>query len=150
MPAKSVVEPLPRELSAPMIQRTLLLCLGSNHDQRENMGRARRMLVEVLPSLRFTQELWTKPVGVSSSHYLNCLAYGETDRNFDDVHAMTKEIERALGRTREGGQAPRVSIDIDIMQYGSEKHHLSDWDLDHMKALLAEYRLGKAPTEDLP
>lgn len=116
----------------------LILCLGSNFEQEKNIQQAQKMLRLELPNLCFTHNLWTEPIGVITPNYLNCLAYGTISITYWDILKLTKRIEKRLGRSQKAASSTKITIDIDILQYGNDKFHLSDWERNYVKELLVE------------
>lgn len=118
-------------------EQSILLCLGTNYLQPYHMDMAQRLLSSALPSLRFTRQLWTLPIGHSSHNmYLNSLAYGHTSMSYADLYHLTKDIERQLGRTHDDTHT--VTIDIDIMLYSGQRYHQADWQHGYVQQLLDE------------
>lgn len=118
--------------------QNLLLCLGSNTRQQYHIDTAQRLLTEALGPMRFTPPLWTKPMGIESPQFINCLGTVETTLDYDQILRLTKDIERKMGRTH--GQTPShtVLIDIDIMRLGDKIYHAADWERDFVKVLLKD------------
>ena len=133
----------------------VILCLASNSNQQQNMEAARKLLSDVLTDLRFTTEHWTEPVTsqgdrhvVRSSQqatsqsacphvrYLNQLAKGLTTLEPDELNRQLKDIEQQLGRKHD--KSGIVTIDIDLLEYDSERYHLRDWERDYVKNRLPE------------
>ena len=133
----------------------VILCLASNSNQQQNIQAARKLLSDVLTDLRYTTEHWTEPVtsqgdrhAVRSSQqatsqsacphvrYLNQLATGFTTLEPDELNRQLKDIELQLGRKHD--KSGIVTIDIDLLEYDSERYHLRDWERDYVKNLLPE------------
>ena len=79
----------------------VLLCLGSNRDALRHINAAQNMLRRTLGDIRFSQSLWTKPIGTAtpSPLYLNCLAQADTNLGYPALHQMLKDMERTIGST---------------------------------------------------
>ena len=115
----------------------VLLCLSSNTNQQQNMEAARRLLGQLLGNLLFTTEHWTEPVNtLRPDKYLNQLAKGTTTIDADELNLRLKDIERRLERKHD--KSGIVTIDIDLLEYDSERYHQRDWERDYVKDLLPE------------
>lgn len=97
------------------------------------------MLRDVLgDSLRFTESLWTEPVGITSDNFLNCLGTVETTLSQDELTAMLKQTERSCGDTPELRRRNMIGMDIDLLLYGGVKLHPSDWQRGYVRTLAAD------------
>jgi 2-amino-4-hydroxy-6-hydroxymethyldihydropteridine diphosphokinase len=98
--------------------------LGSNLGDRDrNLGRA----LELIDSLRHTRLLRvsdvreTDPVGYEQQpRFLNAAALVETTASPRELLDALLEIERRLGRTRDGVRYGPRTIDLDLLLYGDE------------------------------
>ena len=98
--------------------------LGANLGDRETtIGRALELLdagadikVVAVSTLRETD-----PVGVTDQpRFVNGVAVLETDLPPRDVLGRLLDVERVLGRTRDGPRWGPRTIDLDLLLYGSE------------------------------
>ena len=103
-------------------QNKIILSLGSNYHKEENMKRAVVLLQACFASLRFSEAIYTEPIGCPQSKetFLNQVAIGNTTHNFEEVHVALKEFEKQLGRKAEDKQMGRIPIDIDLLQWNEE------------------------------
>jgi 2-amino-4-hydroxy-6-hydroxymethyldihydropteridine diphosphokinase len=62
---------------------------------------------------------------------MNRLVCGTTDLSEEALQQLLKEIECATGRTKE-----RVTIDLDLMQYDSQRHHEKDWQRPYIQNII--------------
>ncbi len=113
-----------------------IVALGSNTRQEENIGKAKLMVASLLEDCRFTQELWTQPIGIDSDRFLNALATGYTTLAQEELQVRLKQIERKLGNTKEQRQEGVVCIDIDLLQYGTAKLKKGDWKRPYIQELV--------------
>jgi 2-amino-4-hydroxy-6-hydroxymethyldihydropteridine diphosphokinase len=94
------------------------LGFGANlGDRQANIERA---LVRVEDQVRISRRsdlVETEPVRAEGPDYLNCVAEGETELAPIELLDFTQEIEREMGRSAKGTNAPRP-IDIDILFFG--------------------------------
>ena len=96
--------------------------LGSNLDDRE------RMLWSALHMLAFSPEVdvvavssfrETDPVGyLDQPAFLNAAAAVETELGPRELLGLLLDVERELGRTREGPRFGPRTIDLDLLLYG--------------------------------
>ena len=93
--------------------------LGSNlGDREETIRRA----VELLGAARVSTLLETEPWGYADQpRFLNAVAELETDEPPRALLARLLEIERELGRTREGPRYGPRTIDLDLLLYGDDR-----------------------------
>jgi len=112
--------------------------LGSNMgDRKKNLDRAARLLVRRAGSLdSLSGKYESPPWGYKSdSPYLNCCLAIRTDREALDLMELALEIEKEMGRTREGqGYSDRI-IDVDLLLYG-------DRIMDHPQLILPHPRMS--------
>ena len=122
----------------------VLISLAANCDQKQNLNEARLRLGHVLSSFSFTPELWTEPEGALLRHdrYLNQLVAGDTALTTDELCRQLKAIEELMGRTDADRSQGIVRIDLDLLLYDSERHHLKDWERCYVKQLLPLLPVG--------
>ena len=115
----------------------VIISLASNENQEANLAKAREQLTQLMSEVHFTSAIWTEPVNTSRNEpYLNQLCKGTTAFGEGLVCEVLKETEKRLGRTcNEDGI---VTIDLDLLQYDDQRHHLRDWGRDYVKNLLNE------------
>ncbi len=92
--------------------------LGANLGDREATI---RRAAELIGATRLSTSIETEPWGYADQpRFLNAVAELETDEGPRALLERLLEVERALGRTREGPRyGPRV-IDLDLLLYGDE------------------------------
>lgn len=59
----------------------VIISLGSNTNQEENIQHAREILSHLIPDAEFTEPIWTDPIAendrpAGENQYLNCLVEG--------------------------------------------------------------------------
>ena len=98
---------------------TAFVGLGANLGDRE---RAIRGAAELLEARRLSTIRETEPWGLTDQpRFLNAVAELETDRTPRELLDRLLEVERELGRVREGPRwGPRV-IDLDLLLYGDRR-----------------------------
>ncbi len=96
------------------------------------MARARKALLATFPDATFSSVLTSPDYNAVSGPYANCIARGTTSLSESDLVTTLKSLERQLGRTH----SKDVMIDLDLLQYNDERHHLDDWSRPYIKILL--------------
>ena len=115
----------------------IIISLASNEDQEAHMAAAREQLVQLLTEARFTSAIWTEPFNCSRKEpYLNQLCQGTTAFGEGLLCEVLKETEKRLGRIH--NEDGIVAIDLDLLQYDGQRHHLRDWNRSYVKDLLNE------------
>lgn len=114
----------------------VILSFGSNVEDGEYyIVSALEMFKTVCRLLEVSEIYYTPSIHSESdteSHdYANCVVIGETRLPVSDIFNWVKDYEVASGRTVEARKAGQVTIDIDLMQYGTKKFHLKDWTRDY-------------------
>ena len=94
----------------------VIISLASNDQQKQHLEAARQHL--------------------HPAQYLNQLCEGTTTFSANLLEEVLKEIEKRLGRTK--NEDGIVAIDLDLMLYDDERHHLRDWERHYIKDLLGE------------
>ena len=115
----------------------VIISLASNHNQEVALAAAREQLTQLLTEVRFTSAIWTKPIGtIREEPYLNQLCEGTTALGDGLLGEVLKQLERRLGRTH--NEDGIVVLDLDLLEYDGERHHLRDWDRNYVKDLINE------------
>jgi 2-amino-4-hydroxy-6-hydroxymethyldihydropteridine diphosphokinase len=119
-------------------EHEVIISLASNENQEANMAKAREQLTQLLTEVYFTSAIWTEPVNCSrNTPYLNQLCRGTTAFGEGLLCEVLKEIEKRIGRTR--NEDGIVVIDLDLLQYDNQRHHLRDWGRSYVKDLISEF-----------
>ena len=71
-----------------------------------------------------------------SKNYLNQLCKGTTAFGEGLLGEVLKETEKRIGRQH--NEDGIVAIDLDLLEYDGQRHHLKDWNRDYVKNLLDE------------
>lgn len=122
----------------------VILALGSNMETDAMFLQARSLLTQLFDhKIFFTLVLMTEPIDFGKRKFRNALASASTPLSLPEVQRSLKVIERSCGRTPEGKARGEITIDIDLMLFGSQKFHLSDWDRPYIRELMKELPVGK-------
>ena len=119
-----------------------IISLAANHEAEKNLLEARLCLEQILTFTHYTDAIWTEPIGCKRQDlYLNQLVKASTKLSFYELRNQLKNIEIKLGRTMEDRQEGIVRLDLDILAYDDERHHLTDWERHYIKILLPQLSL---------
>lgn len=120
-----------------MKQHEVIISLGSNENQEENLTKAREQLTQLMTEVHFTSAIWTEPINSSRKEpYLNLLCKGTTAFSEGLLCEVLKETEKRIGRIK--NEDGIVVIDLDLLEYDGQRHHLRDWSRDYVKRLIGE------------
>lgn len=120
-----------------MKQHEVIISLGSNENQEENLTKAREQLTQLMTEVHFTSAIWTEPINSSRKEpYLNQLCKGTTAFSEGLLCEVLKETEKRIGRIK--NEDGIVVIDLDLLEYDGQWHHLRDWSRDYVKRLIGE------------
>ena len=120
-----------------MKRHEVIISLGSNENQEENLTKAREQLTQLMTEVHFTSAIWTEPINSSRKEpYLNQLCKGTTAFSEGLLCEVLKETEKRIGRIK--NEDGIVVIDLDLLEYDGQRHHLRDWSRDYVKRLIGE------------
>lgn len=120
-----------------MKEHEVIISLASNENQEVNLAKAREQLTQLLAEVHFTSAIWTEPVNTNRKEpYLNQLCKGTTAFGEGLLGEVLKETEKRTGRVH--NEDGIVAIDLDLLEYDGQRHHLRDWSRDYVKNLLNE------------
>ena len=115
----------------------VIISLASNENQETNLAKARELLTQLMTEVHFSSAIWTEPVNSSRKEpYLNQLCKGTTAFGEGLLCEVLKETEKRIGRIK--NEDGIVVIDLDLLEFDGQKHHLRDWSRDYVKNLLNE------------
>ena len=116
-----------------------ILCIGSNTEPERNMKLAVEELTRHFPGIRFSSQQMSEPMGVLRPNWFqNRAAKFESDKSYEEVRAITKEIECLAGRTSEEKYQEIIKLDIDILQAGNQRFKQHDWEQPYVQRLLRQ------------
>ncbi len=119
-------------------KQKLLIALGTNVNQKQNIQKAMDLLRKTWHDILFTNLKWTKPIGMDSDLFYNCLAYTKVDENLSQVQQILKNIEKTCGNTETDRAHQKIQMDIDILMFGTHKLHEQDWQRSYIQELIQE------------
>ncbi len=115
----------------------VLIAFGSNTIPALHIQWASQRLEQLLVNLRFSKTLWTEDIHGTGHFYMNRLAIGYTTLSVVQLQRTLKHIEAETFRTSE-----RVTIDLDLMLYGSQRYHERDWSRPYIQQLLPSLKFN--------
>ncbi|WP_311435981.1 2-amino-4-hydroxy-6-hydroxymethyldihydropteridine diphosphokinase [Hoylesella timonensis] len=119
-------------------KQKLLIALGTNVNQKQNIQKAMDLLRKTWHDILFTNLKWTKPIGMDTDLFYNCLAYAKVDEDLSQVQQILKNIEKACGNTEADRVLQKIQMDIDILMFGTHKLHEPDWQRSYIQELIQE------------
>ena len=109
----------------------VIIALGSNYLQSAHIQWASQRLSVLLTDVAMSRILWTPDIHGRGQWYMNRLVRGKTTLSPTQLIEQLKQTEQLTGRTKQ-----HVTIDLDLMQYETERYHLSDWERPYIQQLL--------------
>ena len=120
-----------------MKMHQVIISLASNENQETNLAKAREQLTQLLAEVHFTSAIWTEPIhSIRNETYLNQLCKGTTAFGEGLLCELLKETEKRIGRIK--NEDGIVAIDLDLLEYDGQRHHLRDWNRNYVRNLLEE------------
>lgn len=119
-------------------KQKLLIALGANVNQKQNIQKAMDLLRKTWHDILFTNLKWTKPIGMDTDLFYNCLAYAKVDEDLPQVQQILKNIEKTCGNTEADRVLQKIQMDIDILMFGTHKLHEHDWQRSYIQELIQE------------
>ena len=113
------------------MKHEVIIALGSNYRQAAHIRWASERLAWLLDECRLSRVLWTADIKGSGKWYMNQLVTGYTALAVDDLQQLLKKTEAETGRTKE-----TVTIDLDLLQYDSQRYHEKDWQRNYVSAII--------------
>ncbi len=122
-------------------RKRIVLVLGSNYHQKENIAKAKALLQDTFEGMVFGSYLWTDPIGMQSDKFMNLIGAGYTYVNRERTEMALKNIEHKCGRSTAQSRLGIVAVDIDLLIFDTERFHQQDWDRPYIKQLLSQVGL---------
>lgn len=117
--------------------KRVLLALGSNVDKWHHLSYAVAQLRQRWHVVWQSDILETEAVGMEVPSFCNMLVVLAVENTtYEALHAVLKEMECAMGSSREDRKRGYVVIDLDILAYQSQRYHQADWSRPYVRTLL--------------
>lgn len=98
------------------MKNKVVICIGSNFEASINIEKAKAVLERELGPISFATQTESEAVNWSKPCiFTNQVGYFESDKDFDFIKQLTKQIERDLGRNAEQRALGNMPMDIDIV-----------------------------------
>ncbi len=116
----------------------IMIAVGCNAHHEQQMERARKALADLVADVRYSEVLVTPDCTSAGggADYANMLARGTTTLTVSELQRRLKVLESELGDSHEARMRGTVMMDMDLMAYGTERHHAADWDRPYIRRLL--------------
>ena len=103
------------------------------------MSKAYEHLKYMFKNSLFGPRMWTEPIGLENSDkFLNQVMMGETICSKKSVLAALRCVEQGCGRRIRGPyRKVDVPLDLDLLLYGDEKLHESEWERDYIQSSIS-------------
>ena len=126
----------------------VILCLGSNTDCEANLKSAASLLRAYFGSIRFSEAIYTEPIGLSDSGlFLNQVAVAGTNASLEEVRRAVKAMEKRLGRMSDSKQKGKIPIDIDLLLWNGTILKPADWEKEYVQLLFQSVAYGSYDDE---
>lgn len=70
--------------------------------------------------------------------FLNSMTTGQATQPADELIKQLKALERRCGDKKSLRRQGIVTLDVDLLQYGTQRHHEDDWHRDYVQELASE------------
>lgn len=118
----------------------IIISIGSNYNQKENISFAKKKLTGMLgEQTSFTRDMWTEPVGIQSEKFINCICISSTKHTLLQLTKAFKQLERKCERSKKNDLINKIPLDIDILLYGNQRYHEKDWERQYIQELLNDF-----------
>ena len=121
-------------------QNYIIISIGSNYNQKENISFAKQKLTGMLgEQTSFTRDMWTVPVGIQSEKFINCICISTTRHTLLQLTKAFKQLEKKCERSKKNDLISKIPLDIDILLYGNQRYHEKDWERQYIQELLNDF-----------
>lgn len=121
-------------------QNYIIISIGSNYNQKENISFAKKKLTGMLgEQTSFTRDMWTEPVGIQSEKFINCICISSTKHTLLQLTKAFKQLEKKCERSKKNDLINKIPLDIDILLYGDQRYHEKDWERQYIQELLNDF-----------
>ena len=112
------------------------IMFGINTDCEANLKSAVSLLRAYFGSIRFSEAIYTEPIGLSDSGlFLNQVAVAGTNASLEEVRRAVKAMEKRLGRMSDSKQKGKIPIDIDLLLWNGTILKPADWEKEYVQLL---------------
>jgi 2-amino-4-hydroxy-6-hydroxymethyldihydropteridine diphosphokinase len=120
-----------------------VIALGSNIEPEKHVTDALRALGNAFSLLKQSQFIYTKPVGYKDQpDFLNGSVLVETPSGKKEIISTLKQIEKNLGRQRDGKKNGPRKIDLDLLLFNGQITDDDIFERDFLQRSIREVRPG--------
>lgn len=117
------------------------LGLGSNHEAESNLQTCLDVLLLQFRDMKLSNVFESAAEQSGQGIYLNMAVGFDTALSLSELRALLKRMEAKQGRSDEAEAAGKVSLDIDILTYGTQQGTVGGLTLPRPQVLSAAYVL---------
>jgi 2-amino-4-hydroxy-6-hydroxymethyldihydropteridine diphosphokinase len=111
-----------------------VLCIGSNTPNRNDIiERVIRRLKDIMSAMQQSSVYECESHSGIGNPYFNTVVKCDTTLTYEQVLALTKDMEKEMGRTPESKRVGVMPLDIDIVLWNGEVIHPQDFNLYHFR-----------------
>lgn len=117
----------------------VIIALGSNTNAATTIKSAIAALADIITNIQPTQLLENESVDfIFPCTFANALVKGLTTLSADQLETELKILEKRFGRTKDNDQKGCILLDLDLLMYDKQKHHINDWNREYIQLLIKE------------
>lgn len=117
----------------------VIIALGSNTNAARTIESAIAALADIIIDIQPTQLMKNESVDfIFPCTFTNALVKGLTTLSADQLETELKILEKRFGRTKANDQKGRILLDLDLLMYDKQKHHINDWNREYIQLLIKE------------
>lgn len=121
-------------------EQQVIIAMGSNYGQIKNIDYAKNTLLRIFANkCCFSHSVWSEPIGMESDQFMNCLCYATTSHAYSQIERALKQIEKRCERSTKNNSLGRITLDLDILQYGDTRLREDDWQRPYIQDLINSY-----------
>lgn len=118
---------------------TVIIGVGSNINPMDNIEFAREKMSQYIHIVRSSTFVRTKPIGYTEQNeFYNGAFLVRTERNYNELRNILKNIEKELGRVRTGHKHGPRTIDLDILVWNEKITDNDVYDRDFLQKAIKE------------
>lgn len=112
-----------------------IICLGSNVEpRREHIARAISMMQDAFDGEIEQSSVYETPsLSGKGDAYLNQVIRGRLAMTYDDFIALSKRVEKNLGRSPESKGTGKVTMDVDVVILDEKVLRPFDYEAQHFR-----------------
>lgn len=117
----------------------VIIALGSNTNAARTIESAIAALADIIINIQPTQLMKNESVDfIFPCTFTNALVKGLTTLSADQLETELKILEKRFGRTKANDRKGCILLDLDLLMYDKQKHHINDWNREYIQLLIKE------------